>query len=434
MRRIKVLAALAIAGLALMGCGGGKDNADTPDSTTGGGSDTTAASGDVEVFTWWTTGSEALGLEALQKVLADQYPDVKFINGGTAGGGGSAKDVLISRLAANDPPDSFQAHAGAEMQDYIDAGQVEDVSNLYEEFGLTTAFPQDLLDLVTKDGKKYSIPSNVHRANVMWASVPVLKDAGIDPDAITYASYEDFIKDLDKIKASNPDITPLAIGGTWTQVHLLETVLIAELGPEAYNGLWDGATDPNSEGVTKALGVFETLLTYTNSDSEGEEWDFATQKLIDGTGAFSIMGDWVPAQFEEQKQVMGTDWAWAPSPGTDGVYDFLADSFTLPKGAPHPEGAKAWLAVIASVDGQAAFNKVKGSIPARTDVELDDFSEYQRQAAEAYAADTIVGSLQHGAAASIAQGAAINEAVGKFRSGSSDLATFQSEFAKAING
>jgi glucose/mannose transport system substrate-binding protein len=103
-------------------------------------------------------------------------------------------------------------------------------------------------------------------------------------------------------------------------------------------------------------------------------------------------------------------------------------------GAPHPGGAKAWLSVISSVDGQAAFNKVKGSIPARTDVDLGDFSEYQQQAAEAYAADTIVGSLQHGAAASIAQGAAINEAVGKFRSGASDLATFQGEFAKAISG
>jgi glucose/mannose transport system substrate-binding protein len=145
------------------------------------------------------------------------------------------------------------------------------------------------------------------------------------------------------------------------------------------------------------------------------------------------MGDWVPAQFDEQSKVMGTDWAWAPSPGTNGVYDFLADSFTLPVGAPHADGAKAWLSVIASAEGQAAFNKIKGSIPARTDVPLSDFSDYQQQAADSYAADTIVGSLQHGAAASIAQGAAVNEAVGKFRSGASDLAQFQTEFAAAIN-
>ncbi|MDR0366051.1 MAG: ABC transporter substrate-binding protein [Bifidobacteriaceae bacterium] len=387
-----------------------------------------------EVFTWWTTGSEALGLEALQGVLKDKHPDIAFINGGTAGGGGSAKDVLASRLAANDPPDSFQAHAGAEMLDYINSGKVQDLSNLYEEFGLTTAFPADLLDLVTKDGKKYSIPSNVHRANVMWASIPVLTEVGIDFNQITYATISDFIADLEKIKAANPDITPLTVAGTWTQVHLLETVLIAELGPEMYNGIWDGSTDPAGPEVGAALGVFETLMSYTNTDSEGEEWDFATQKLIDGKGAFNIMGDWVPAQFVEQNQIMGTDWTWAPAPGTAGVFDFLADSFTLPVDAPHPDGAKAWLDVIASVEGQAAFNKVKGSIPARTDVNLSDFSEYQQQAAAAYAQDTIVGSLQHGAAASIAQGDAINKAVAKFRSGNSNLSEFHAEFAKAVTG
>ncbi|MDR1185963.1 MAG: ABC transporter substrate-binding protein [Bifidobacteriaceae bacterium] len=438
MRRTRILAAVGAAALimgATAACGNSDDTSGANSSGNTGNSSAGTSGGEAteaEVFTWWTTGSEALGLQALEGVFNTQYPDITFINGGTAGGGGSAKDVLISRLAASDPPDSFQAHAGAEMLDYINSGQVDDLSGLYDEFGLTEAFPQDLLDLVTKDGAKYSIPSNVHRANVMWASAKVLQDTGIDPTKITYASYSDFFADLDKIKAANPDITPLAIGGTWTQVHLLETVLIAELGAPAYNGLWDGSTDPAGAEVSKALATFEKALSYTNTDSEGEEWDFATQKLIDGTAAFSIMGDWVPAQFDEQGKVMGTDWLWAPSPGTDGVYDFLADSFTLPKGAPHPEGAKAWLSVIASVDGQAAFNKVKGSIPARTDVPLDDFSEYQKLAADAYAADTIVGSLQHGAAASIAQGAATNEAVGKFRSGASDLAQFQTEFAAAI--
>ena len=62
------------------------------------------------------------------------YPDFTFVNGAVAGGAGSnAKDVLASRLQSGDPPDTFQAHAGAELTDYIDAGQIEDVSSLYDE-------------------------------------------------------------------------------------------------------------------------------------------------------------------------------------------------------------------------------------------------------------------------------------------------------------
>jgi len=434
-----LIAVLAAAGLALAGCGTNDDGGDTPTNAaptteaapTGEAGD---AANQVEVFTWWTTGSEAQGLEALQGVLATKYPDVKFVNGGVTGGGGSGKDKLQTRLAANNPPDSFQAHAGAEMMDYIAAEQVQDVSFLYSEFGLDKVFPDDLLALVTKDGNKYSIPSNVHRANILWASVPVLTDAGIDPASITYDSFDAFIADLEKIKAASPDITPLSLGTTWTQVHLLETVLIAELGPAAYNGLWDGSTDPAGADVTKALETFQKLLDYTNADRDSIDWEPATQMLLDKEAAFNIMGDWVPALFMEKGVTEGTDWAWAPSPGTNGVFDFLADSFTLCVGAPDPEGAKAWLDVISSVDGQKAFNQIKGSIPARVDVPMDEFSAYQQAAAAAYAQDTIVGSLQHGAAATIAQGASTGEAVGAFTAGATDLAAFQAAFAKAISG
>ncbi|MCL1898753.1 MAG: ABC transporter substrate-binding protein, partial [Micrococcales bacterium] len=187
-RSISLIALGAVAGLVLAGCSNSDD---------GKG---------VEVFTWWTSDSEEIGLNALVEVLGDKYPDVKFINGSVTGSGGSGKDKLQTRLANNQPPDTFQAHAGAEVMDYIEAGQVQDVSNLYSEFGLDKAFPADLLDLVTKDGKKYSIPSNVHRANILWASAPVLQAVGIDPGNINYPSIDAFIADLDKIKQANPDI------------------------------------------------------------------------------------------------------------------------------------------------------------------------------------------------------------------------------------
>src|SRR5699024_1522526 len=153
-----------------------------------------------------------------------------FVNGAVAGGAGSAaKDLLQSRLQAGDPPDTFQAHAGAELQDYIDAAQVEDVSDLYDEFGLTDAFPADLIDRLTVDGAIYSVPANIHRANVVWSSPSVIEEAGLDPKA-TYESMDDWIEALETIEEAGT--TPLSVGMAWTQVNLLETVLLAELGPE----------------------------------------------------------------------------------------------------------------------------------------------------------------------------------------------------------
>jgi glucose/mannose transport system substrate-binding protein len=425
-RRITAtVATAAVLGLTLAACGGGNTGGD------GGGGE--GGGSQVEVFTWWAAGSEKAGLDALVGEFEKQHPDIEFVNGAVAGGAGSAaKDLLQTRLQAADPPDTFQAHAGAELQDYIDAAQIEDVSDLYDEFGLTDAFPADLVDrLSSDDGAIYSIPSNIHRANVVWANPTVLEENGIDPEA-QYEDLDAWIADLETLDAAG--VTPLSVGTTWTQVHLLETVLLASLGADAYSGLWDGSTDWEGAEVTAALENFETLMGFTNDDRDGLDWPEATQMVIDGGAAFNVMGDWAVAAFEEQDKALGTDFTAAPVPGTDGTFDFLADSFTLPVGAPDAEGAKAWLETVGSLEGQVAFNKAKGSIPARTDADPADFSEYQQTAIESFANDTIVSSLAHGAATPVATLNAISDATSKFTTGASDLAGFQSELAAAAQG
>ena len=246
---LAIVVALAIVPFALAACGGETASDDASPSAQAGG-------GDVEVFTWWAAGSEKLGLDALVGVFNTQHPEYTFVNGAVAGGAGSAaKDLLQSRLQAGDPPDTFQAHAGKELTDYIDAGQIEDVSALYDEFNIRDVFPADLLTLLTVDGKIYSVPSNIHRANMVWANPSVLKAAGLDP-AATYDSIDAWFPALDAVKAKGK--TALSVATTWTQVNLLETVLISDLGTDGYIGLWDGTTDWNSAEVTNgAQGLRE---------------------------------------------------------------------------------------------------------------------------------------------------------------------------------
>ncbi|MDO5696742.1 MAG: ABC transporter substrate-binding protein [Dermatophilus congolensis] len=429
MKRILSVASVVSVGLVLAACGGGSDNgaAPAPGGTSGG-----AAAGDaseVQVVTWWAQGSEKAGLEALQKVFTEQHPNTKFVNAALAGGAGSqAKQKLQADLQAGNPPDTFQAHAGAELTDYIDAAQIEDVSALYDEFQLKDAFPASLMDRLTVDGKIYSVPSNVHRANVVWANPKVLKEAGINSTTAP-ANLDAWIADMEKVKAAGK--TPITVGMDWTQTQLLETVLISDLGPEKYNGLWDGKTDWAGQEVTTAIGHFQKIMALTNTDRDGLDWEPAMQKVIDGQAAYNVMGDWAVAAFDAQKKVEGTDWIWFPVPGQEKVFDFLADSFTLPVGAKHPGGTKAWLQTISSAEGQTAFNKVKGSIPARTDVDGAQFSAYQQKAMESFKNDTIVSSLAHGAAAPVAVSTAINKAVVKFTQGASDAATFQQELVAA---
>ncbi len=400
-KRLSLIAGAALAGLALAGCSPASDGADS------------ANADQVEVFTWWASGSEKVGLDALVSVFDEQYPAIEFNNAAVAGGAGSnAKAALASRLEASNPPDTFQAHAGAELTDYIIADQLQDLSGFYEDNGLNEVFPKTLIEQITSDGKIYSVPSNIHRANVTWVNVDVLENAGIDP-TVAPADMDAWIADLGKLKAAGVD-TPLSLGTEWTQMQLLENVLIADLGADGYTGLWDGTTEWDSAGVKTAVDHYGQLLDFVNSDYVGLDWDAAMQLVIDGNAGYNVMGDWAEAAFVQAGQTYGTEYTTWATPGTEGIFDFLADSFTLPVGAPNEAAAIDWLTTISSAEGQKAFNLAKGSIPARTDAVVSDYPAYQQTALKSFGEDTVVSSLAHGAAAASSWSSDLSSAIGKF--------------------
>src|SRR5262245_8101170 len=111
------------------------------------GSSSIAQNSELEVFSWWTGGGEAAGLTKVIAIWKKQNPSIKFVNSAVAGGAGTnARAVLTQRLSANDPPDSFQGHAGSELQDYIKAGDLEPINFLYKQAGFGKAMPQQLIN------------------------------------------------------------------------------------------------------------------------------------------------------------------------------------------------------------------------------------------------------------------------------------------------
>ncbi|GAB4536368.1 MAG: ABC transporter substrate-binding protein [Anaerolineales bacterium] len=417
-----LVAVLMVLSLALSACGGGNQPAATQEP----GGETASGGQQVEVFSWWTGGGEAAGLDAMIKVFKAAYPDVEFVNAAVAGGAGTnARAVLATRLQAGDPPDSWQGHAGQELiGTYVKAGQLEALNFLYEKNGWLDVMPKTLIPLISQDGNIYSVPVNIHRANVLWYNPKVLADNGI----AVPTTLDEWFAAMDTLKAAG--VIPLAMGEQWTSMHLFETILLASLGPDAYNGLWNGATDWGSPEVKTALDNYLKVLSYTNDDYGSLSWQDAAQLVVDGSAAFNVMGDWAEGFFRELGKTPNTDYGWAPVPGTGGTFQFLSDSFVLPKNAPHREAAIDWLTIAGSKAGQEAFNPVKGSICARTDCDSSLFGVYLQSAMQDWASNTVVGSLTHGVVANDSWKQEIDTAVGLFLSGH-DTEAFQKALVDA---
>jgi glucose/mannose transport system substrate-binding protein len=66
------------------------------------------------------------------------------------------------------------------------------------------------------------------------------------------------------------------------------------------------------------------------------------------------------------------------------------------------------------VEGQEAFNPLKGSIPARTDVDRKKFGVYHNWSMDSFAKDILVPTVVHGSAAPADFQQALNDAVTTF--------------------
>jgi len=158
-----------------------------------------------------------------------------------------------------------------------------------------------------------------------------------------------------------------------------------------YSCDWAGAD------VTKALADYSKLMTYTNKDRDTFDWTDAEKLIMDGKAGYQLMGDWEAADLDAKGF---KDYGFAAFPGNKGVFQWLADSFVLPKGAKNPDGTKCWLKTVGSAEGQKAFNTKKGSIPARTDAVASAFPAYQQSAIGDWKSLKQVPSCAHGSACS----------------------------------
>ncbi|RUQ32868.1 carbohydrate ABC transporter substrate-binding protein [Peribacillus cavernae] len=382
-------------------------------SSSSGDSGDKKDSGKLEIFSWWTGAGEEDGLKALIKLFEEKYPDVPIENAAVAGGAGTnAKAVLASRMQGNDPPATFQVHGGAELNEgWVKAGKMEPIDDLYEKEGLNDKFPKDLIDMVSKDGKIYSVPVNIHRGNVLWYNKKVFEENDLEAPT----TFDEFFKVADQLKAKG--ITPLALGDKepWTATQVFENVLLGKLGAEEYLKLWNGELAFDDPKVVEAIETFKKMLSYINEDHSSRNWQDASQLVAKGEAAMNMMGDWAKGYFvNDLKLKVNEDFGYVATPETEGQFMVITDTFGLPKGVKKADDVKKFLAVLGSVEGQDAFNPLKGSIPARTDADVSKYDQYGKDTMEDFKAAKLAPSLAHGSAAPEGYVTKVNQAVNIF--------------------
>lgn len=409
-KRVNVLVTVVVMlAMVLAACSSSSSQSGDSGGSSGGSSENTE--GKLEIFSWWTAGGEADGLKALIDQFNQKHPDIEVVNAAVAGGAGSnAKAVLATRMQGGDPPSTFQVHSGAELMTWVNADKMATLNDLYKENGWKEKFPEELIEMESKDGDIYAVPVNIHRGNVFFYNKKVFEENNIKEPK----TFEEFFQAAEKLKAKG--ITPLALGdkNVWPATMLLENILLAKLGPEKYGKLWTGEVSFEDPAVKESAEIFKTMLNYINEGHSSLAWQDAAQLVADGKAAMTVMGDWAKGYFTSKNLKPKEDFGWFVSPGTQDMFMVINDSFGLPKGVENPDQVKKFLKVLGSTEGQIAFNKLKGSIPARTDIDKSEFDVYGQETMEDFKSAALAPSLAHGSAAPEGFATKANQAVNMF--------------------
>ena len=393
----------------------------------------TAPEDTIEIYHWWTSGGEAAAIEALIGEYEALYPDTVVQSLSIAGGAGFEMRVKIKTLMlAGQPPDTFQIHAGYEWKVFYEAALLDNIDHIWTQT-LKDVIP-DVIEDINKgpDGHYYSVPVNIHRSNVVWFNYEILTDTGINPATLT--TWPAFWAACDAIIA-NPNYTitePVAMGEQWTAAHAFEQIL-ASVGVDVYedwiNGDIDSGTATHYPELVTALEIYDNLTNYMNSDWSVLGWDSAIARILAATpsAAFAIMGDWANGEFLQAEWDYNVEYGTIAVPGTGNMYGLVVDCFEKPKNIDHPTQVDRWLGVVASKDGQDAFNPLKGSIAARTDANLALYGAYQQaaiadfNAIDASATSYMFPSVVHGSGAPEEFNDGLQPLIGAFTAGSATI-------------
>ena len=327
----------------------------------------------MEVMHWWTSGGEAAAVSQFAAAL-NERTEHTWVDGAIAGGGDTARPIMVSRIIGGDPPAAFQFNHGRQAEELIEAGLMLDLTDVAEAEGWADIVnPPSLLDACTVDGRIYCAPVNIHSWQWMWLSHKAYEDAGVPVPT----NWQEFVDSAPALREAGK--VPLAMGGqSWQQSGAFGVMAIALAGEEAWLAVnrdknADVARGPEYAAVFQAFADARAL-------SEGLEvldWNQATNAVITGEAGAQIMGDWAQGEFAVAEQTAGTDYSCLPGLGNAAVLSTGGDAFYFPvTGDPDMEAAQKELAaLLLSPAVQVAFNSAKGSLPIRGDVDLTSVNE-----------------------------------------------------------
>ncbi|MFF9193881.1 extracellular solute-binding protein [Streptomyces sp. NPDC014779] len=289
-------------------------------------------------FEWWNIATTEPGKSLFPQIssaFTTAHPNIAINT--TSLENEAFKSKLTATTSSGKLPDVFQTWGGGVLQQQVDAGLVEDLTDLLDWSSELTPVS---LQAYQFDGRTYAVPYDIGMVG-FWYNKKLFAKAGITAPPATWAELLD---DVRKLKAAG--ITPIALAGKekWPGHYYWAYLAMRVAGLPA---LQKAATtkDFTGDGFVRAGAHLKELVDLQPFQTGFLGAGYATPggqaaTMGNGKAAMELMGQWGPSVQKDAGADLGADLGFFPFPTVDGGVGQATEvfggggGFALRKGAP----------------------------------------------------------------------------------------------------
>ena len=342
--------------------------------------------GELNVLHWWTSASERAAANHVAARMAEN--GLKWVDGAVAGGGGGpAIKVLNERILRRMAPKVAQLN-GASMSEWADMGLLLELDGVAARRNWSKVmFPQVMAQVMVR-GHVVAAPLGIQRINNLYVNKALLKRFGLEPPS----DWDGLERAAAKFRAAG--ITPVAFSDEpWQVATVFEALLLSEAGPALYRRMLEqrdpGAfDDPALERALKRLRNWRNLALPAGSTAgPGERpWTDVVADFAGERAAMMIMGDWARGELGAMGLEGDRDFTCRAVPGTAQAHLYSIDTLAMLAGNGASQADQEKMAeLLGSATLQLGYNRIKGSIPVRRDVPVDELDPCAQQSFHLFA-------------------------------------------------
>ena len=285
--------------------------------------------------------------------------------------------TAIRNFLTTDAPDLANWYAGNRMAPFVNAGQFQDVSDVWEANGLSDSLASAKASM-TIDGKQWGVPYTYYQWGIYYN-----KDAYAAAGVEVPTTWAGFVENCPKFQAAGIDCLTTGTSALWPAAGIFDYLNLRTNGYEFHMELTAGKIAWTDDRVKATFAEWAKIQPYITANHAAIDWQDAAALMVQGKAANYVMGNFAVAIFKEGGMTndnLGFMVFPEITPGLPRAEEAPTDTIHIPAGAKNVDDAKLFLAFVASADAQTKLNAALGQLAHQQELDRGRRSVHRRRA------------------------------------------------------